>query len=249
MQAQEKRISYGWYVLALFLIIAAGRVTTFIYNNVSVDISYAGWVSGVLEYGMVFFTAAKNALGYSAVAYAVWHLSVKADSRMAVLFFIGLAAENAARFLIDYFTSSLSAYGVTMSLISLGLQLLYETVFLLLAWVTARLFRHLYHCSGHLRKERRYSAKNAARLSLLLLMAAQLVSELIYLMEFLSVYTDITNTEIASCVGSFVYIIVMYGGVPLLLCEAAFWFLRRITVVTEGKQPAPLPNRNSRKTV
>lgn len=233
MQTEEKRISYVRYALILLLIIAAGRIMTAVYNNVSVDISYAGWVSGLLEYGTVLLTAAKNALGYSAVAYGVWHLSVKASNQLAVLFFIGLAAENAARFLIDYFTSSLGTYGVEMALISLGLQLLYETVFLLLACVTARLFRHLYNRSDGLRKGRKYSAENAARLSLLLLMAAQLVSELIYLIEFLSMYTDITNTEIASCVGSFVYIIVMYGGVPLLLCEAAFWYLRRITLTNK----------------
>lgn len=239
MQAEEKRISCVWYTLVLLLLIAAGRATTFVYNNVSVDISYAGWVSGLLEYGTAIFTAAKNALGYSAVAYAAWHISMRVSNQLAVLFFVGLVIENAARFLIDYLTSSLGTYGAGMALISLGLQLLYETVFLLLACVTARLLKHLYYRSHGLRKGRKYSAENAARLSVLLLMAAQLVSELLYLIEFLSMYTDITNTEIASCVGSFVYIIVMYGGIPLLLCEAAFWFLRRITAVIEvGKRAA-----------
>lgn len=229
MRTEEKRISLGWYALVLFLILAAGRATTFLYNNVAVDVAYAEWTSEALRYGKDILNAAKNALGYSAIAYAAWNLSLSMSNWTTLLFFAGLVAENVARFLIDWFASSLGQYGVEMALISLGLQLLYETIFLLLAWLTARLSIRFFHQSNSRRRERRYSAENAARFSILLLLAAQLVSEIVYLIQFLNAYTDITNTEIASCVGSFLYIIFMYGGIPLLLSGAAFWFLRRIT--------------------
>jgi len=235
MRVEEKRFSMVLYTLLLFLIIAAGRVVTAVYNYISVDISYAEWVSSVLEYCSMLITGAKNALGYAAVAYCYRHISVRASDTAAVIFIVGLAAENAARFLIDYFTASLTVYGVKMALISLGLQFLYETLFLLLACVVVRLFSYLLRRSGNLRKERIYTAENGARLSLLLLMTAQLISELVYLLQFLSMYTDITNQEIASCVGSFIYILVMYGGVPLLLCEAAFLFLGKITACVRVK--------------
>ncbi len=227
---EKKRFRFGIYALVLFLIIVMGRAASLFYSYAATDISYDAWVSTVLQWGTMVFAAAKNVLGYAAVAYCAWYFSEKAGNLAALLFFAGLVIENAARFVLDCVTSSL-VYGWQMALMSLLLQLAYETVFLILACLIVRLFKHLKKQNlDNVRKLKRYTAENAARVALLLLLAAQLVSELLYLLDFLSRYTDITNAEIASCVGSFLSILVMDGGVPLLLCEAAFWFVRRMTV-------------------
>jgi len=236
-RAGEKRISYLRLVLLLLVIIACGRASSYFYSCTATNIAYDDWVSDALQYLVTFFESAKNALGYSAIAYSMWHISNKAGYISAVVFFCCLVVENAAKFMIDLISSSL-IYGPILALISLGIQLLYETVILVIAVFAAKLMKRLFSVSNHPRKAKKYNMENSARLAVLIFMSARIISEIMYLIDFLSKYTDITNTEIASCVGSFIYIIVMYGGLPLILCEAAFWFMKRITVFPKTDMPA-----------
>lgn len=232
---REPRILYGWFLLFLVLLLAAGRALTYCYSLIATDVTYDAWVSGALEYGQDFLLAARNTLGYAATAYAAGAVSLEASNTIALLFFGGLVAESAARFVIDVATSSITVYGYGMAIASLALQLAYETVFLLLLCVVIRLMKRKYlqTAEKNRRKAERYRPENAARLSLLFLMASRLLSETLYLVDFLSRYADITNQEIAKIVGSFLYIFVMYGGVPQLLCPAAFWLMEKITKKAE----------------
>jgi len=232
---ENKRISYVWYALALVLIIAAGRVTMTVYNNVSVDISYAPWFANLFQYAADGLNGAKIALGFGAVAYAVHHVSKKAGTITMFLYLGGLLLENAARFLIDYFSSGLAYYGIPLTLMALGSRFLYEAIFVLAAWLIARIFLKRANSAAEDEKTAKtgkksfFSGENSTVLAILLLMAAQIVGEIGYLAEHISIYGELTAEDLSVCIGSFLYIIVMYGGIPLLCKEWVFPFMRRIT--------------------
>lgn len=225
----KKRLSYGLYALVLLLVIAAGRATMAVYNTVSVDIAYASWFADLFQYATDVLNGAKIALGYGAMAYCTHYISKKAGSIALAVFIGGLILENAVRFLLDYLSSSTAYYGIPLTLIALGGRLLYEGAFALAAWLIVRLFLKRRAKETDEKRKAVFRAENGARASVLLLMTAQLLGELGYLLDYLSVYGDMTSSEIAACVGSFLYILVMHGGIPLLLCEGAFWFLPKIT--------------------
>ncbi len=207
------------FAAALLFLIAAGRVTALVYSHVAVDISYAAWVSTALQYTEEVLQGAKNALGYSAIAWAVWHMSFSAGLRAAAVFFAGLVAENVARFLIDYASSALVYYGAALALAAVGLQLLFETVLLVVAFLVVWRLK-VRHDRG---AETFATCAVGARTAVLLPMAVRLVEEVVYLTGFLRQYGGMTLTETASATAAFLRILVIYGGVALLLCEVALW--------------------------
>lgn len=219
MSEGKKRLSYGLYAALLLLVIGAGRVSMTVYNNVSVDIAYAPWFADVFQYATDILNGAKIALMVGAIAYSTHFISKKSGNVTMLFALGGLFVENAARFVIDWVSSSVAYYGVPLILISLFSRFLYEGLLVLAAWGIARLFL-----------KRSWKAVSSARLSVVLFMAAQLVGEIRYLAEHLSLYGGMTSQEIAVCVGSFLNIVVMYGGIPLLLCEAVFRVMKRITI-------------------
>ncbi len=224
MPAENKRRFYILYAAVLFLLIAAGRVTAFAFSHVSVDIAYAPWVADVLQYGTEVLGAAKTAVGFAGVSFALWHFSVKDGGRTAFVFFLSLLLENGIRFCIDFFSSALVYYGVPMALLSLGIQLLYETVFLFLALLIAWLLRR-----ADLRnpEKKGYTDASGARWSILLFMASVLGQEVIYLADHLRLYGSMTLAETAVCTGNFLRIIVIWGGAALLVSEGTLLIFRR----------------------
>jgi len=65
----------------------------------------------------------------------------------------------------------------------------------------------------------RYTVNRACTVSLLLVMISRLAMEVWYLIDFMIVYTDITAAETAAIVGSFLKVIVIYGGAAVLFGE------------------------------
>ncbi len=231
MLEEKKRLSYGLYAVILLLIIGAGRVTMTVYNNVSVDVAYAAWVADLFQYGSDFLNGVKIAFGYGAIAYAVCHISERAGNAAFFLYLGGLFVENAARFLIDYFSSSLSYYGIPLTLVSLGFRFFYEGIFAFAALLISRRFlRRIRNSSEKTEKNAPSASINAARFSVLLFLAAQLLGEVGYLADHLFTYGEMTSQELAVCIGSFLNIAVMYGGIPLLLCEGVFLLMPRLTI-------------------
>ncbi|MBE6598164.1 MAG: hypothetical protein E7638_01840 [Ruminococcaceae bacterium] len=236
MKTKNKGFLYFWFGFALFLVIAISRALTFAYSNVAVDISYAPWVADVLQLAAEIMYGVKNAIGYSAVAYGTWHISKKVGSRLALVFFLGLVFENAVRLFIDILSSALMNYGIPLALISLGIQLIYESVFLLLALAVSRFFLRLKDWHPHRTKEKRVSAKLSARCALVLFTASELIREVVYFIEYYFTYAPLAASEFAEALGSFLRIIVIYGGIPVLLCEAVFPLLGMITASADKRQ-------------
>ncbi len=223
MRLTSKGRFYLLYGVGLLCLIAAGRITALFYSYTAVDIAYASWVSELLYYMTEVLNGAKCALGYTAIAYAVWQLSVKDGVWASLLFFGGLAAENAARVLIDLFSSALTYYGVPLAVASVSIQLLFETLFLVFALLAA-LFFGKRHGKG---KGPVHSSLGAARTAVLALLLVMLARETGYLLEHLRLYGELNAGELALAIGGFLEIAVMYGGVPLLLCEAAHAAFRK----------------------
>ena len=65
----------------------------------------------------------------------------------------------------------------------------------------------------------KYSPAKAVRGATLLYLASQVFSEILYLIDFLTTYDDITNTEIASIIKSFLMIFIIYGAAAILFAE------------------------------
>lgn len=223
---------FGLYAAALLLIIAAGRAVMFAFNQVSVDVSYAPWVSDVLQAAADILNGAKNALGYAGIGFCLWNISEGVAWRAFGVFAAGLFLENVIRFLIDYFSSGLSYYGIPLTLVTLGLRFLYEAGLALALVGIVTLFRRMARKrEGESRCFTRcLTVENGVRAGLLLVMAAQLLSEVLYVVDYFTVYAEMSPAEISACVGSFLSILVMYGGVPLLLAEGAFLLLKKNTV-------------------
>ncbi len=227
----RKRLSYGLFSLLLLLVIGAGRVTMTVYNNVSVDIAYASWVADLFQYATDLLNGAKIALIYGAIAYAVCCISGRAGNTVMFLCLGGLLVENAARFLIDYFSSGLSYYGIPLAVITLSLRFLYEGAFVLAArFIAGGVLRRIRKASEESGKKKMPLPIHGARISVLVFLAAQVLGEIGYLADHIRTYGGMSSQEIAVCVGSFLNIFVMYGGVPLLLCEVVFWLMPRLTL-------------------
>jgi len=235
MSEGKKRISYGFFALTLLLIIAAGRTTKAIHSIVYNDIVYADWFVNLFEYATDILDSVKTALGYSAIAYCTHYVSKKAGTLSLLIYIGGLLLENAARFFIDYFSSAITYYGIPMVLSSLSIQFLYETIFAVAAWAIALWFLRLRNSPKQKEKGHRFTAENNARLSILLLMTASIIQlAIFYISQYIKI-REMTSIELARCIGAFLSVIVIDGGIPLLLCEAAFFFLRHIT--REKKEP------------
>ena len=168
MIKEKKRLPYVLYTAVLLLVIAAGRVTMTVYNNVSVDISYASWFADLFEYATEILNGAKIALGYGAIAYCTHRVSKKAGAVTLLLYLAGLFLENAARFLFDWLSSSVSYYGIPLTLISLGTRFLFEGFLAFAAWLIALLFLRIQTASAEKKKHWLPSAEGSAAVSVLL---------------------------------------------------------------------------------
>ena len=114
-----------------------------------------------------------------------------------------------------------------MALIWLGANFLYELVFLILACIVSRIVKLKLNAEENERKKCRHTPEKALLYSVGLYCASRLVSEIFYLVDFLLSYVNITNTEIASIVGSFLEILVVYGGISYIVGYAVLPLFRK----------------------
>lgn len=201
-------------LVVTLVLVLLGRGVTYLNTVTATNIVYASWVSTALSYLAELLVCARTVVAIAGICSAVY-------AGGGVGHFFGVAAfgallDYAARFLIDVLTNAI----VGAELIAacwLFLQLLFELLFFAAAYLISNALRRKQEGAPTVLQARRYTAERSCAYSLLIGMAARLVLEVWYLVDFMLAYSDITATEVASIVGSFLKVIVIYGGFALLL--------------------------------
>ncbi|MGN1346753.1 MAG: hypothetical protein ACI4V1_08200 [Eubacteriales bacterium] len=210
-------------VLAMLLLVLLGRGVSYFNTAAATDIAYAAWVSPALSYLAELLVCARMSLAIAGITCAVYRPEKRGSGAFLAAAAVLSFADYAARFLIDLVTDAIVGAEV-LAVTWLLLQFLYEMLFLLLSYVIAGVCKKKHGAAEGKRQAQKYSAGRSCAWSLLLVMLSHLVLELWYFIDFITTYTDITSTEIASIIGSFLKIIVIYGGAALLLGE---WYVDR----------------------
>lgn len=204
------------YFVTILILIVAGRAMSYLCTLSSTNIAFPAWVEPLSSYLATIIDSIRRSISYSAVVFAVF--AYKNSSRTLVSVSLLTLLDFAVRYLIDLLTSAIEGTEL-LTAIWLGTNYIYELVFIILAFIVARIIKMKHDSTDNTRKKRRYSVENAAIIASVMYCISRVVSELLYLIDFLVSYVDITNTEIASIVGSFLEIFVIYGGVS---CIAAY---------------------------
>ncbi len=221
----KKKTTFTPFLLILLLVLAAvSRTLAYGCTVVSTDIAYPAWVEGVLSYGVDIFESVRLTLIFVSISYAVF--AGRSAASVVAVGLVSSQADYAARFFIDYFTGAISD-SESFALVWVGLNFALEAVFVALSYIMARIMLH--KRDGGERAEYSYRRKGkitwgtAGLCSTALYLAARLLGEIYYLIDFLTSYVNITSGEIASIVSAFLRIFIVWGGVPVivnLLCRS-----------------------------
>ncbi len=200
------------YFSVILVLICAARAISYLCTLSSTDITFPEWVETVTSYLSEILDAVRRAVSYAAVVCAVYTGSGIITTVSVSLLTL---SDLAVRFFIDYFGNAISGTEIVAAL-WLGADFLYEVIFIILACILSRLVQLKFMSADDRRKKNKFSSEKALLYSVVLYCISRLAFELIYLIDFLLSYVNITNTEIASIVGSFLKIIVIYGGISYL---------------------------------
>lgn len=221
MQLKDNAIKKFFCLCAVLLIIlvAAGRLTSYFRSITETDIAYDSWITTLLVYLGEIITACRTVVSFSAIAFSAYYLQKRKAFVISIVFAMSAAfLDYAARFLIDLMGGAIAGAEL-FTAIWLLLQIAYEWIFIALAAVIINSMKKRSATAETKRTASKYTVNRASAYSLLLVLASHIVLEGYYLADFLLTYTGITNTEIASIIGSFLKIIVIYGGISLILSE------------------------------
>ncbi len=217
MQQEKKRLYTTTVVLSVMLIIVS-RASAYLCSVSATDIAYPKLVYDILSYLTEITSCARVVLGYAAITYCVYRFGKSETYASVGISVIAALIDYLARFAIDAVNGALSGIAA-FSLIWLFIQFLYESVFIALALLSAIFMKKKRDASSTSIQAAKYSETRALSFSALLVMLSKIALEVIYLYDFLTTYSNITNTEIASIVGQFLRIAVIYGAIALLFCE------------------------------
>ncbi len=218
---------YGFTLLLSLLLILPGRLSAYFYSVTATDISYSDGIVWLLGNAVDLFVCLRLAVGFAAIVFARYRFGKKALLLTALLALFASFADYLTRFLIDYLSGAVADM-VTLSLIWVGIQFLSETVFLALGALTASHFASRHALAESDRGRQKFSPNRAVIVSALLLCCAYFLMEGINVVDFVTTYSDITGPEIASMVGEFLRIAVVYGLFPAILCPLLLSLLNRI---------------------
>lgn len=218
-------------VLVLSLIfIVLGRVSTQFTAVAATDVAFPEWVSFVFSIVSELIVCARIVIGYAGMTHCAYGSSGETAKSalpgMTVLVLALSLADYLARFVIDLAGGSITgAEGV--ALIWLGLQFLYEGIFIVLSMLIITVQKNKYTIAETSRSRARHNPQTAVRYSVLLTLVSRLALEIVSIIEFVTTYTGITAAETASMIGSVIKIIVIYGGGALILAEFFTDFLTK----------------------
>lgn len=230
IQKKNQKNGFIMTVAAMVVLVILGRGVSYFNTIAANDISYAAWVSSVLAYLAELLVCARVVLAIAGITYAVY-------SGTGAGKFLGAAAcaallDYGARFLIDFVTNAIVGAEVVAA-IWLFLQFVFEMLFVVLSCAVAGVMKRKFASKEIRRQAEKYSVNRSCTVSLLLVMLSRIALEIWYLVDFMLAYSDITSTETASIVGSFLKVIVIYGGVSVLLGE---WYVERLKKQNELPQ-------------
>lgn len=207
-------------VITLALLVALGRLNSYFNTLSATDVAISDWVTTLLTYLGEVLTACRTVVSFSAIAVAAYLFDRRTLVLSTVYVFAFAFLDCAARFVIDFVTGAITGVE-TMAVIWLLLQFAYEAIFIILAVLIVNMMKAKLDNAENPRKAAKYSPIRAVRWSLFAVCLSRVALEVYYLIDFLLTYTNITNTEIASIIGQFLKIIVIYGGISFILAEAA----------------------------
>ena len=212
---EKKRYSLTAAVIILVVTVILSRIVSGLYSVTYSDISFADWVPLTLGYISEILVSLRVALSYCAVGYMTYAMRGRAAViAVTAIVFLDLLL----RFLIDCWSGAILGQEL-FAAIWLLLQFVYEFVFIILAFIVARMMRDKCYQAEETRLRAKYSPKKAVRYAVLLYLASRVFSEILYLIDFLTTYDDITSGEVASIVKSFLMIFVIYGLVGILFAD------------------------------
>ncbi len=218
---------FGVSALLLLLTVVLGRLTSYFYSVVATDIAYPDWLYALLSYLNEIVPSLRTAFSFVAIGAAVYALSRKALIGTVLLSAGAAALDYAARFFLDYLAGNLIGMeGVAVEWLSL--QFLYELIFMVIALLILLFMKRRYSKASSSYQKARFRAPAGVRLGLIAVLLSRLIMELVYLFDFLATYTDVTDGEVASIVGAFMKILLVYGLIPILAAEGVRGLYRRI---------------------
>ncbi|MBQ8187712.1 MAG: hypothetical protein IJ037_12710 [Clostridia bacterium] len=219
-------------VLVFSLIfIVLGRVSTQFTSVAATDVAFPDWVPFVFSLVSELIVCARIVIGYAGMAHGAYFTRHDDGGRvksalpgMTVLVLVLSFADYLARFVIDFASGSITgAEGV--ALIWLGLQFVYEGIFIVLSMLIITVQRSKHDLAETSRARARHTPHAAVRYCVILTLVSRVVLEIASIIEFVTTYTGITSAETASMIGSVIKIIVIYGGGALILGEVFTDFL------------------------
>ncbi len=217
----------GISALLLFLTVILGRLTSFFYSVVATDIAYPDWLYVLLSYLNEIVPSLRTAVSYVAIGVAVYALSRKALIGTVLLTAGAAALDHVARFFLDYLSGAVTGLERT-ALQWLSLQFLYELIFMGIALLILLFMRAKYEKAKSTYKKSRFGTCTGVRIGLIVMLLSRIAMELAYLMDFLATYSDVTDSEIASIVGAFLKILLIYGVIPILTAEGLHRLFQKI---------------------
>ncbi len=220
----KKQNGFVITLTAMLALAVLGRGVSWFHTVTASDITYAAWIPTVLSYLAEILVCARVTLAIAGIICAVY-AGTGAGSYLAAAAIAALL-DYGARFVIDFATKAIVG-AEAVAAIWLTLQLLLEMLFVFFAYVVAVAMKRKFRATEHPRQAEKYSVNRATTASLLLVMLSRIALEVWYLVDFLLLYSDITATETASMVGSFLKVLVIYGGVAVLLGEGYTEFLKK----------------------
>lgn len=228
------KVFFGVSALLLLLTVVLGRLTSYFYSVVATDIAYPDWLYAFLSYLNEIVPSLRTAISYAAIGTAVYALSRKALIGTVLLTAGAAALDYAARFFLDYLAGNLVGMeGVAVEWLSL--QLLYELIFTAIALLILLFMKRRYSKASSSHQKARFRAPTGVRLGLITVLLSRLIMELVYLFDFLATYTDVTDGEVASIVGVFLKILVIYGLIPILAAEGMQGLYQRLRPTASEK--------------
>lgn len=201
-----------------------GRTATYFYNLTYNDITFADWIPALLSYLSEILVCLRTAFVFGALTYAAY---CGVPVRKVLIPSLVIAfADYAARFFIDWHSGALAS-SYLPALMWLGAEFVYEAVFILIAaYISVRRHEKMSIAETVIMRKK-YSPSKTNYVTVAVFTLSRMLSEVIYLVDFLTTYSDVTNTEVASIIGSFLKIAVIYGGVGYIAAELSFHFLSK----------------------
>lgn len=206
-------------------LIVLGRVSTQFTSVAATDVAFPEWVSFVSSLLSQLIVCARIVVGYAGMTAAAYTSSADETGKrryalpgVLTLVLVLSFTDYLARFVIDYASGSIRG-AEPLALIWLGLQFLYEGIFIVLSMLIILLQAGKFNASESSRGRERHSPPAAVRCSVLLTLLSRLVLEIVSIIEFVTTYSDITSAETAAMIGGVIQAVVIYGGGALILGE------------------------------